>query len=193
MSTLKKILDELDELYIVNKICNQHFVTRGNYPNKEPKVKDDIEFDDMIADYYNYHYTTCISHGGELTRADAAGKAKEIIEREYKRKGKDRLHAYQDGIKGSHEGGMQAILTIILNYLMDEVVEHHIRDVIDRYVRVTSYEEQVKIVKEIIAHMTYVPSYIDPNHPERYAKNYEELIRGLSENINRNAARFRRL
>ena len=51
----------------------------------------------LIADYYNYHFTKCISTGGELSRADAAGRAKEIITENYRRRRLDKLNAYSDG------------------------------------------------------------------------------------------------
>ena len=193
MSVLKKILDELDEMFIVNNISNKHIEARMKYPKRILTVSDDTEFDDMIADYYNYHFTTCISQGGKLSRAEAASRAKEIIERDYRRKGKDKLNAYFDGKHGSSEGGMQGIFDIIMNSLRQEAISNHIQDVIDRYIRPTSYKEQLEIVKEIFGHMSYVPPYIDISNPEQYVQDYAELIRALSESITRNAAKIRRI
>ena len=104
----------------------------------------------------------------------------------------DRLHAYSDGKTGVN-GGMRAILDTIMDHMKGEAVERHIRDVIDRYIAPSDFNEQVSIVRELISRMEYVPPYIDPSYPERYARNYEELIRGLVENMRRTSAIFRRL
>ena len=191
MSILNKILHELDETYIVEHVTKQHDEARIQYPLKSITVSNDTEFDDVIADYYNHHFTKCISSGG-LARAEAAGRAKEIINKEYGRKGMDRLNAYTDGKNGTN-GGMRTILDTIMEYLKDEAVSRHIRDVLDRYVAPTSFDEQVSIVKELIDKVGSGSSYLDANQPERYARNYEELIRGLADSIKAQAAKFRRL
>lgn len=192
MSILNNILNELDETYIVEHITKQHDEARIQYYLPSVTVSNDAEFDDVIADYYNYQFTQCISHGGSLSRAEAAGHAKEIIDRAYRRKGKDKLHAYSDGKTGT-SGGMRAILDIIMEHLKEEAVERHIRDVIDRYIAPSGFEEQVAIARELISKMEFKPAYIDPARPERYARNYEELIRGLVENIKKTSEIFRRL
>ena len=102
MNTLDLILKELDETYIAEFVTRIHDETRMQYPLHSIVVKDDIEFDDIIADYYNYHFTKCISSGGKLSRSEAAGRAKEIIERAYKAKGMDKLNAYSDGKIGTN-------------------------------------------------------------------------------------------
>jgi len=192
MSVLGSILQELDESYIVEHITKKHDEARIQYHMTKNTVSDDTEFDDMISDYFNHHFTQCVSGGGALSRAEAAGRAKEIIEREYRRKGQDKLHAYNDG-KSGYNGGMRAILDIILDYLKNDAVERHVRDVLDRYVAPTSFDEQVSIVTEIISKTGISSEYVDVNHPERYARNYEELIRGLVESIKIQAAKLRRL
>ena len=192
MGKLDRILEELDELHIVNTITKQHDEARMGYTLPGITVSSDAEFDDLVADYYNYHFTTCISHGGSLPRSEAASSAKEIIENAYRRRGMDRLNAYSDGKNGTN-GGMRAILDIIMDNMKDTAVERHIRDVIDRYVAPTDFEEQVDIVREIIARMGYKPSYIDPKRPERYARNYEELVRGLVESVKAQSSKLRRM
>lgn len=192
MSVLKNILNELDENYIVDNITKKHDEARIQYTLKSITVENDIAFDDLIADYYNHQFTKCISFGGELPRAESAGRAKEIIFRAYKRKGIDKLNAYSDG-KTGRNGGMRQILDIILEHLKEEAVENHMRDVIDRYIAPSSFKEQVAIIGEIVQRLGIKSDNIDIEHPERYARNYEELIRGLINSINLNSALFRKL
>jgi predicted small metal-binding protein len=192
MGTLDNILREVDETYLVEHITKKHDEARIQYSLSSITVYNDIAFDDAIADYYNYHFTRCISSGGELSRAEAAGRAKEIIAKEYKRKGMDILNAYSDGKTGTN-GGMRAILDMLMESLKEEAVERHIRDVFDRYIQPSSYEERVAIIKELLNKIGRHSPYVDYDHPERYAHNYEELIRALVEHIRNQSAIFRRL
>ena len=43
-------------------------------------------FSDTIGDYYSYHFSACVANGGALSRTEAAGHAKEILERQYRRR-----------------------------------------------------------------------------------------------------------
>ncbi len=191
MSVLERVLSELDESYIIENITKKHDEARIQYHLRSNTVSDDTEFDDVIADYYNHQFSRCFS-SGELSRSEAAGRAKEIIAQEYRRKGRDKLHAYDDG-KNGYNGGMRAILDTIMEYLKGEAIERHIRDVLDRYVAPTSFDEQVGIVIEIISRTGLSSQYVDASRPERYARNYEELVRALVESMKLQATKFRRL
>ncbi len=191
MSVLSRILQELDELFVLEHVTKKHDEARLRYPLRSNTVASDIEFDDLIAHYYNHHFSQCISSSG-LSRAEAAGRAKQIIESAYRRKGQDKLAAYSDG-KTGYRGGMRAILDMIMEAVKEEALERHVRDVIDRYVAPSSFDEQTAIIREIIARAGVSANYLDPNRPERYARNYEELIQGLVEAIKMQATKFRRL
>lgn len=175
MSVLERILEELDETYLVANITKKHDEARIQYRLDSITVPDDITFDNVIADYYNYHFTKCISSGGELSRAEAAGRAKEIIVEYCRRRRIDKLNVYSDGKTGAN-GGMREILDIIMEALKEEAVERHYRDVIDRYVAPSSWDEQLHLVKEFFKRIPD-SSHFDKEHPERYVRNYEELIR----------------
>ena len=191
MSILENILNELDEKYLLDHVTKKHDEARIQFRITSITVQDDIAFDSLISDYYNYHFTKCISNGGTLPRAESAGRAKDIIEKYYKRKGLDKLNAYSDG-KSGENGGMRQILDIIMESMKEEAVERHMRDVIDKYIAPSSWEEQVEIIKEIINRIKDSP-HLDRNNPERYAKNYEELIRFLVELYKMESRLFRRM
>ena len=53
------------------------------------------EFSDVIADYHNYHVSQCVAHGGFNVATEAAGRAKEVIEREYRTPGWKYNHGVQ--------------------------------------------------------------------------------------------------
>ncbi|MCB0753084.1 MAG: hypothetical protein KDC52_16545, partial [Ignavibacteriae bacterium] len=181
---------ELSEEYVAEKVEKIHDEARIRFYLTRNSVANDAEFENLIAEYYNHHFTTCVSNGGELTKAEASGRAKEIITDNYKRRKLDKLNAYADGINGRN-GGMRAILDIILDFLKQEAIERHIREVIDRYIAPTIWEEQVEIIQELF---NYYPDSIkvDKAHPERYARNYEELLRALIEQLNATKNKLRK-
>ena len=182
MSVLQRIMDELDETYVIDHVFKPHDEARMQYRLSDITVSDDIEFDDAIADYYNYHFTECISRGGSLNRAEAAGRAKEILEREYRRRNKNILDAYVDG-KTGRSGGMRAILDIIMEHLKNESYERHFRDVLDRYIARTSFDERLELASELISILDKSGvKNIDTSRPEKYAHDYEELTRLFVEN-----------
>ncbi|MFC1607953.1 hypothetical protein ACFL47_08285 [Candidatus Latescibacterota bacterium] len=191
MATIDNILKELDETYITQNVTRKHDEARLQYRLNSITVTSDTEFDDIIADYYNSHFSQAIATGTQLPRSEAAGRAKEIIEREYQRKGRDRLSAYDDAKTGNN-GGMRFILDIIMEHMKAEAVERHIRDVIDCYVAPSNFNEQVEVIRQMITRFGS-SLHLDPSYPERYARNYDELIRGLSDSFNIQASKFRRL
>ena len=180
MSVLKRIMKELDEIYIIENVTKCHDEARMKYRLDSITVSDDHEFNRVIGEYYNYHYSQCFSSGGKLSLDDASEEAKEIIFRTYQQRRMDKLHAYSDGKQGTN-GGMREILDIIMDSLKEKAVQSHIRSVLDRYIQPSSFEEQMEIIKELIDKIEGMPTYIDPKHPERYARDYEDLIRGLVE------------
>ena len=190
MSTLDKIMEELDEIYIVKHITQKHDEARMNYRLSSITVISDQEFDSVIGDYYNYHHSKCVAPGAKLSDADAKSRAKEIVFGAYRNQRKDKLQAYADGKNGTN-GGMREILDIILNGMKYQAVESHMRDVIDRYVSPSGFDEKVSIVRQLLGQIDNLPSYINRDRPEQYASDYEELIKGLVESINALIAKLR--
>lgn len=76
--------------------------------------------------------------------------------------------------------------------LKEEAVERHFRDVIDRFVAPSSWEEQVEIIQDLFKRIPD-SQHINKDQPERYARNYEDLIRGLVEQLRTQSTIFRRL
>jgi hypothetical protein len=191
--SLDKLLSELDEIYIAQHIEIPHDEHRIRYHLSSNRVKDFDEFSQTIGEYYNDHVRNCISHGGRMSRSKAESRAKALVEQEYRRRGGDILNAYKDAHEGSN-GGLRVILDIIADGLKVESMEDHIRDVFDRYVAPNSWEQKVSIIQQFIRHCgTSLSSSIRADQPERYAQNYEELIRSYADGLKTTSSVFRRL
>ncbi len=193
MSSLNNLLAELDERTIAQRIGIPHDEARMRYPLGSNTIGSFDEFSWLIADYYNQHFTTCVSYGGSLSASEAGSRAKELLEREYRRRGGDIVMAYNDAHDGTN-GGLRLVLDTIAEGLKAESVERYIRDAFDRYVAPNSWEQKVEIIRQFIAQCgVHLASSIRTDKPERYASNYQELIHSYVTALQRTSSIFRRL
>ena len=192
--SVQNLLSALDERTIALNIATAHDEARMRYSLSRNTVNSFEDFTNMISDYYNYHFSTCVSRGGSLSRAESAGRAKEALEDHYRRRGGGNItSAYNDAHDGTN-GGLRVILDILADQLKAESVERYIRDQFDRYVAPNSWEQKVEIISQFIYSCgAYLSHSIRSDQPERYAQNYEELIRSYVTALQQTSSIFRRL
>ena len=193
MATINIILSALDEREIARRVAVPHDEARLQYHLSSNTVADFGQFSDIITDYYNYHHTRCISHGGTFGRDDAYGKVKKLLENEYRKKGRDIISAFNDTHDGTN-GGLRVVLDTIAESLKAEAVENYVTSIFDRYVTPNSWEDKVSIISQFITYSgPYLSSSIVAGQPERYAQNYSELIKSYTEGLRQTSSMFRRL
>ncbi len=193
MATINSLLSALDERAIAQRIGIPHDEARMRYHLRSNTVGDFDQFSAVIADYYNRHHTSCISNGGRLTPSEAYGRAKELLEREYRKRRGDIVSAFNDAHDGTN-GGMRVVLDVIAEGLKAEVVERYISDVFDRHVAPNAWEQKVDMIRQFISWCgNILPSSVVVGQPERYAHNYSELIRVYVQGLQQTSAIFRRL
>jgi len=193
MSVLANLLEELDENTIAQKVGIPHDEARIRYSLTSNTVTTFSEFEDAISHYYNYHYTQCVTRGGNLPRSESYGRAREIIEQGYRRRGGDITSAYNDAHAGTN-GGLRAILDIIAETLKEESVTRHVRHAFDQHVAPNDYEAKVAIIREFIVRCgPYLSKSIQTDRPERYAQNYQDLIHAYVMGLQNTSSIFRRL
>ena len=193
MTTVESLLNALDETTIAQREGVRHDQARISYHLQSNTVATFDEFSEIIGDYYNHHHTTCVSNGGRLSTSEAEGRAKEIIEQQYRRRNGDIVTAFNDAHDGTN-GGLRAVLDMIAETLKAESVERYIRDVFDRQVAPNAWEDKVELIRQFIRQCgANLSSSIRADQPERYAHNYSELIRSYVESLQRTSSIFRRL
>ena len=126
MSSLDNLIATIDELAIARNVGIPHDEARMRYSLSRNTVGSFDEFADVIADYYNHHLSECVAHGGFLSRTEAAGRAKEILEQEYRRQGGNMITAFNDA-NAATNGGLRVVLDRIAEFLKTESVERYIR------------------------------------------------------------------
>jgi hypothetical protein len=193
MVSIEALLEELEERMIAKKVGIPNDEARISFALKKNTVDNFDEFSRIIGDYYNHHFTQCVSRGGSLSTSEASGRAKEILEREYRRRAGDVVTAFNDAHDGTN-GGLRVALDTIAESIKAESVERYIRDVFDRHVTPNSWDKKVEIVRQFINQNRAVfGSSINQDQPERYAQNYQELIRSYVNGLQRTSSIFRRL
>lgn len=123
MAAIDNLLTALSERQITRQVALGHDEARMNYHLHSNIVANFDEFGDILADYYNQHFTRCVSGGGSLSSAEAAGRAKELLEREYRRRNNgDIVTAFNDAHDGTN-GGMRVVLDKLAEAIKAESVE----------------------------------------------------------------------
>jgi len=193
MTSVNSLIYELNERSIARTIGIPHDEARMRYPLSENTVGSFDEFNRIIGNFLNYQVSSCISHGGSLSTSQAASWAKEIVDREYRRRGSDIVGAYNDAHDGTN-GGLRAVLDIIADGLKADSVERYIRDAFDRHVTPNSWTKKVEMIRQFIDYCgNHLSSSIRRDQPERYAQNYMELIRSYVAALQQTSSIFRRL
>ena len=87
MGSIDSLCAALDEVAIARKVGIAHDEARAGYNPRRNTVTNFNEFNQIIGEYYAYHINQCVVYGGRIADFEAAGRASEIVEREYKRQG----------------------------------------------------------------------------------------------------------
>ncbi len=192
MVSIASLLQAIDERTIADQVAIPHDETRMRYPLASNRVSDFDEFARIISDYLIFHYGSCVTNGGTLSAVEATSRAKEILTRNYQRRNGDIITAFNDARDGSN-GGLRGILDVLADSIKAEAVERYVRDMFDRHVRPNSWDDKVEIIRQFIDHVgAHNLPGIDPACPERYARDFESLIRGYTAGMQRFSSIFRR-
>ena len=193
MPSVTSLLDAINERTIARRIGIPHDEARMRYALSANTVDDFEAFTRVIADYYNYHFTSCVSYGGSLSAAEAASRAKEILEREYRRRNGTIVTAFNNAHDGT-SGGLRGLLDMLAENLKAESVRLYMRHMFDTHVAPNSFDDKVEIIRDFISFCgPLVADSIDASRPERYAYDYEPLIRSYVQALEQTSSMFRRL
>ena len=194
MTSIESLLHELDERTIAQSVAVPHDEARMSYHLNRNTVDDFEEFSEIIADYYAHHHSACVSRGGRMSRAEAMGRAKEIVEGHYQRRFRSDIATAFSNAHDGIEGGLGAILDIIANTMKEESVERHIRNAFDQHVTPNSWDDQVEIVRQFIIRCgMHMSPCVSSDHVERHARDYQQLIRSYVDGLKSTSGMFRRL
>lgn len=190
---IQQLLAALDERAIARNVASAHDEARMSFVLRRNTIDSFPEFARLLGEYFQHHFSACVAHGGRLSRAESEQRARGIIEQHYRKEGGDIVTAFNDAHEGTN-GGLRKVLDVVADGLKEESVEHYVRGAFDRFILPSSWPDQVEAIRQFIAQSGFLLGRsIDATTPERYARNYQELIRAYVEGLQRSGRIFRRL
>jgi len=85
------------------------------------------------------------------------------------------------------------VLDMISESLKMESVERYIRDVFDTHIAPNDWDRKVEIIRQFINRCgMHISSSVREEQPERYAQNYQDLIRIFVNSLKETSSVFRR-
>jgi len=192
MVNVQQLLDDLSDPTIGERVRRSHDVARNSYRLRTIVPSCFEEYIEILGDYVNHHYAACITRGAFLSKPRAIGRARELIEHFYRRRGGDIKTAFQDAQVGTV--GLGAQLDVIRDALKEEALEDYITAAIESHASPTSWPDKVELTRQIFAHFgNLLGPAIDLNVPERYAASSHELVKAVAQALQHAASEFRRL
>lgn len=193
MADIDDLVHSLQDTTVARRVTLTHDDARGQYRLPNPTVPNWQVFQDAIADYYRFHYGSCVAPGAHLSRTEALGKAKDLLEREYRRRRSDIMGALADATEGTN-GGLRVVLDTIAEGIKAESVQHYAQEQFDSRVAPNDFEAKVDIIRQFIARFGHqLGDTIQRNRPERYAQDYRTLIEAFVDGLRQTSSIFRRL
>ena len=188
---LDAILDGLSPKQIARNVETKHNNFRLQYSLRGNTADNFETYELTIGEYLKLHFENCVAPGGRLELREAIARAKHIIAQAYHRKYRGNISSAYNDAKNGTNGGLKAQLDIIADQLINEAREYHIRQLFDDIVKPNSWDEKVEIIRQFFRHYgDHLDPEIDRNTPERYASNFEELIRAYAESLARTGSFF---
>jgi len=193
MANIDSLIHALDERTIAQRVGKSHDDARVRYRLESSTVGGWPEFESHIGDYLAYHYGQCVSVGGRLDPGDARSRAKELLEREYRRRRGDIVSAYTDAHEGTN-GGLREVLDILAEGLKAEAVERYVRDLFDSHIPPHDFEAKVDYIRDLLSRLgPHLSTSVQLSRPERYASDYRAVIEAYVEGLRQSSSVFRRL
>ena len=193
MASIDTLMAALTDTQIAQAVGNPHDAARMAYRVPKNTADSFPELEEIIGDYYAYHFSRCSAPGSRLSRVESVGSAKQLLERFYHRQRHgDMVTAYHDANTGTN-GGVRGLLDVIADAMKEEAIEKYVRHVFDSQVAPIDYEQRVELIRQF---MQRYGSLLSPAvrdlKPEYFAHQYIELVRMYAEAITRTASVFRR-
>ena len=193
MALIDQLFAALDERLIAREVTGPHDNFRAAFAVPDDVAATFEAYSDFIGDYYNLHYSACVAHGGHLSRDAANQSARDVVEREYRRRGGDIVTAFSDA-RDNLNNGIRMHLDLICDALKSQATHYYVKHVFDTLVKPNDWDTQVELIRQFIdACGSHLAVTIDRQHPERYARNYEDLVNAYVMSLRDVSARMRGL
>ena len=171
------VVSQIRERAVAEHVAISIDSARCSYSLESSTVETYIEFIDVIEAYY-IHMQRYISSSPDTTVdvIRARTKAIELLQRTFRDKGGDRaaFATARDGIKG----GLRSILDALTEQHKAEKKEAYIEMVFKDAIEALGWDEQLSCIRGLVKRAGQcLPEEFKNEPPERFAKNYNSILR----------------
>jgi hypothetical protein len=192
MSDIDALIRSLKSGAVAQNVGIDHDEARMQYRPRGNRVSSVREFERIIGDYYNQHFSRTVG-SGQLRHFEAVQRAKQILTREYRRRNKSLVNAVHDAKEGTN-GGMRAILDTLADALKNESTQHYMQETLDQARELDSWHQRVDLARQFqqrYGHM--LGDSVQSLPAEAFAHDFDELIQSYVQHIDEVEQQFRRV
>ncbi|MEI8044597.1 MAG: hypothetical protein WCL11_24515, partial [Verrucomicrobiota bacterium] len=175
-STLDIVLAEIEQEHLTAVICLPIDTARASFLLDSVTAENPVQALEIITSFYIHLQRYTDRSAGSPTFEEAGPEAQLLLERAFARKGGTAaaLAETQSGI----EGGLRFVLDQMTEQLKRECQEKHVLHVLATAVNPLDWEAKVKFIKELFHRCrALLPAELTSEPPERFARDYERIVR----------------
>ncbi len=173
---IEKILAELSEENLTEKIGQRLDEARGSYIMDTVTVKNSFEFNDTITAFYAHMFRHTSSPGGHAKRDALSANAIKLVEKAFKKKGGYKA-ALSEGKDGTN-GGMRLVFDVMTEYLKQEEKGEYITMVFKVTIDPFDWDAKVRFMEAFMERIgPELPADLRDLPAKKLADNWETIIR----------------
>ena len=172
---IEKILAELSEENLTEKIGQRLDEARGSYIMDTVTVKNSFEFNDTITAFYAHMFRHTASPVGHAKRSVLSGEAIDLVEKAFERKGGYK-GALSEG-KFATNGGMRLVFDAMTEHLKQEGKGKYITRVFKETIDLLDEDAQIRLMKVFMTRIgPELPADLRDLPAEKLASHWETII-----------------
>jgi len=173
---LERVLAELSEENLTEKIGQRLDEARGSYIMDTVTVKNSFEFNDAITAFYAHMFRHTSSPGGHAKRDALSANAIKLVEKAFKKTGGYKA-ALSEGKDGTN-GGMRLVFDVMTEYLKQEEKGEYITMVFKVTIDPFDWDAKVRFMEAFMERIgPELPADLRDLPAKKLADNWETIIR----------------
>lgn len=173
---LSYMLEQLSPAFIEAEITRPYDEARAKYVIESITVETNDEFLDVVTAFFSHilHHTNKIQ--GSPDQGGISAEALAVLNRTFP--GKKGYNEALSEARNGTRGGLRFLMDAMTEYLKQEAREKHILKTFKENIDPLDFVAKTRIIEEIIrlsGH--FLPEHITLQPPERYALDYEEIVK----------------
>lgn len=189
---LERLLAELSEENLANKIGLPLDEARLSYAMDKVTVKDSYEFNEAITAFYAHVFRHTSSYIGHLKSSALFTEANDIVEKAFERKGG--YDAALAEAKHGINGGMRLVFDAMTEHLKQKQKGKYIPMVFKVIIDPLDWDMKIRLMEVFLGHVgPILPANLRDMPKDQLAKHWEEIIRCYADSLDKVSDLLKRL